>query len=90
MAINNKEIESKQQDYLRRRKGAYERLFDLESQDVQIVLRDLARFCRAAQSTFHVDARAHALAEGRREVWLRIQNHLNLDPKELWDLHRGE
>lgn len=54
------------------------------------VLRDLARFCRANVSTFHENDRAHALAEGRREVWLRIQNHLNLSPQELWRLTSGE
>lgn len=56
----------------------------------QEVLRDLARFCRANVSTFHEDPRAHALAEGRREVWLRIQNHLQLTPDELWRLTFGE
>lgn len=53
------------------------------------VLRDLARFCRANQSTFHTDDRAHALAEGRREVWLRIANHLNLPPDRLWAIYDG-
>jgi hypothetical protein len=55
----------------------------------QTVLKDLARFCRAHESTFHVDPRAHAMAEGRREVWLRIQNHLNLTTDELWELYSG-
>ena len=54
------------------------------------VLRDMARFCRANTSTFHEDARLHAVAEGRREVWLRIQQHLNLSPAELWRLTSGE
>jgi hypothetical protein len=54
------------------------------------VLRDLARFCRANASTFHEDARLHAVAEGRREVWLRIQNHLRLSPEDLWRLTSGE
>lgn len=53
------------------------------------VLRDLAKFCRAHESTFHQDERAHAMAEGRREVWLRIQHHLQLSPDELWDLYDG-
>lgn len=39
----------------------------------QIVAEDLARFCRDKESTFHPDARVHALGEGRREVWLRIE-----------------
>ena len=56
----------------------------------EVVLRDLARFCRANTSTFHEDARLHAVAEGRREVWLRIQNHLNLSPEDLWRLTSGE
>ncbi len=54
------------------------------------VLRDLARFCRANTSTFHEDERLHALAEGRREVWLRIQSHLKLTPDELWRLTFGD
>ena len=54
-----------------------------------VVLRDLARFCRAHESTMHVDARAHAVAEGRREVWLRIQRHMNLTPDQLWALYDG-
>ena len=53
------------------------------------VLKDLARFCRAHKSTFHEDARLHAMAEGRREVWLRIQNHLKLSPDDLWALYSG-
>lgn len=55
----------------------------------EVVLKDLARFCRAHESTFMADERAHALAEGRREVWLRIANHLNLSPDQLWTLYSG-
>jgi hypothetical protein len=53
----------------------------------QEVLRDLATFCRANETTFHADARLHAVAEGRREVWLRIANHLNMPPDDLWVLY---
>jgi len=53
------------------------------------VLRDLAEFCRANKSTFHENDRAHALAEGRREVWLRIQQHLRMTEAELWNLYDG-
>ena len=56
----------------------------------EAVLKDLARFCRANTSTFHEDARLHAMAEGRREVWLRIANHLHLSPNELYRLTFGE
>lgn len=51
------------------------------------VLADLAVFCRANESTFHADPRAHAVLEGRREVWLRLQNHLRLTDEELYELY---
>jgi len=56
----------------------------------EVVLKDLAWFCRAHETTFHEDARAHAVAEGRREVWLRIAKHLNLSPKKLWEFYQGK
>jgi len=49
------------------------------------VLKDLVHFCRATETTFHADPRMHAVLEGRREVWLRIQNYSNLSDKELWE-----
>lgn len=55
----------------------------------EVVLQDLAKFCRAHQSTFHADPRAHAVAEGRREVFLRIAHHLNLTDEQLWALYSG-
>ena len=73
--------------WLFRRRYAYQTTFRGPLADE--VLRDLARFCRANQSTFHDDARAHALAEGRREVWLRIADHLNLPPDRLWAIYDG-
>jgi hypothetical protein len=69
--------------FLRKRRMAYVQTFKGTAAD--IVLRDLAQFCRAHESTFHPDPRAHAVAEGRREVWLRIQNHLQLSDEELWE-----
>lgn len=51
------------------------------------VLADLSKFCRANTTTFHPDPRVHALAEGRREVWLRIQQHLQLTEDDLWKIY---
>lgn len=48
------------------------------------VLVDLAKFCRAHESTFHPDPRAAAMLDGRREVWLRIQQHLKLTDDQIW------
>lgn len=69
------------------RRHAYRMTFKGPLADV--VLKDLARFCRAHQSTFHDDPRAHAVAEGRREVWLRLSHHLQLSEDELWELYAG-
>ncbi len=55
----------------------------------QNVLRDLAKFCRAHETTFHSDPRVHAALEGRREVFLRIANHMNLSTDELYHLYGG-
>jgi hypothetical protein len=57
---------------------------------VKPVLDDLARFCRAKESTFKPDAREHAVLEGRREVWLRIQRHLEMTPIELLEYMNPE
>lgn len=48
------------------------------------VLKDLAKFCRAEESTFHADPRMHAVLEGRREVWIRIQKHLRLNVDDVY------
>lgn len=73
-------------EFLSRRRTAYVKVF-LSSAFGDEVLTDLAKFCRANESTFHPDARAHAVAEGRREVWLRIARHLNLSDEQLWALY---
>lgn len=67
---------------------AYNRVFDRDNKYTIQVLTDLARFCRAHDSTFHPDARVHAALEGRREVWLRIQEYLGLSTDEILELHR--
>lgn len=73
--------------FLTTRKRAYQLVFT--SSAGQICLADLAKFCRAEQSCFDPDPRLHAALEGRREVWLRICSHLNLNPQELYALYSG-
>ena len=85
---------------LRRRKYAYRRLFlgeDGLNADGQVVLADLAKFCRANSSTAivspvsrSVDPIAMAMAEGRREVWLRIAAHLHIDDRVIFNLNEEE
>lgn len=67
---------------------SYQQVFNKKSPHTKEVLRDLAKFCRAHESTFLPDSRAHALLEGRREVFLKILDNLNLTIEELYDLHR--
>lgn len=84
-------IKEKIVDFRRKLQGiavAYNRVFDRQSPYTHQVLMDLARFCRAHQSTFHADPRLHAVLEGRREVWLKIQENLNLSIDEIYDLHK--
>lgn len=67
-------------DFLTERKRAYQLAFD--SPAGQAVIKDLVRYCRAKIST-----RGDPLLEGRRQVFLRIQQHMELDPAQLFNLY---
>lgn len=56
----------------------------------EAVLEDLSRFCRADEPCWSEDQRHHARLEGRREVWLRIQNELKLAIEELLQRRVGD
>lgn len=77
------EIKEKLKWILLNRQQMYSTVFNQESIFVQRVLKDLARFCRANESTFHMDPRMHAVLEGRREVFLRILKHINLTSEQF-------
>ena len=71
-----------------KRQQDYQHTFRLENraitdEGVRAVLKDLQTFCRADSTCFHADPRVHAALEGRREVYLRIMDHLKLSTKEL-------
>lgn len=77
---------------VRNRRKAYARTFLADDAELHrhaaLVLADLKRFCRAAESTLmvspvtgQVDPLATAAAEGRREVWMRIIAHLHLEDR---------
>jgi hypothetical protein len=74
-------------NFLFRRQQAYQTVLNPETIPAQIVLGDLAKFCRATRSTFHADPHMAARLDGRREVWLRISEHLNLTQEELWAIY---
>jgi hypothetical protein len=79
-----KEVLEKAKSFIFRRQYVYQQTFNKENLLAQEVLKDLASFCRANESTFNPDARIHAVLEGRREVFLRIESHLNLSSEDLW------
>jgi hypothetical protein len=54
------------------------------------VIGDLRRFCHADYPTFDPDPRVHALKEGRREVWLRIEHFLNLSDQQLQSIRESD
>lgn len=83
------EIWQKSKEFLFRRRTAYIRVFDFNNANSNAVLADLAKFCRANETTFHDNERASAVLQGRHEVWLRIQHHLRLTPEQLWTLYSG-
>jgi hypothetical protein len=76
--------------FLFHRQTAYKEVFQAGIAARSSVLEDLSKFCREKESCFHMDPRAHAVAEGRREVILRIRKHLDLTSEELLDYYRKE
>lgn len=79
---------SKIKNLIRSRAYAYRMVFSPENKYTSDVLKDLAKFCRAHETTFNADSRKHAAMEGRREVFLRISEHLNLTEEQIFDLHK--
>ena len=81
-----RELWEQAKSFLASRRTAYLRTF--RNPMGERVLEDLAQFCRAAESTARPDEKAMYILEGRREVWLRIQHHLQLNEDELWKLYK--
>lgn len=65
-------------------KRAYELVFGTDAG--KAVLTDLAPFCRAKETCIVPGDRDRTyVLEGRREVYLRIREYLDLSPEELTD-----
>lgn len=76
--------------YLTGRGSAYRQTFPKIGVAQNLVLADLAVFCRANETCAAPGDRDRSLLlEGRREVWLRIQQHLNLTPEQLYALYNA-
>lgn len=78
-------------DFLRGRKNAYKFTFSLTNPAAVQVLEDLTKFCRGAESAaVPGDHDRTMMLLGRQEVFLRIQQHLNLTPEQLFELYTGK
>lgn len=90
--------------HLRNMRNWYRRLFqkgdliegaEQPSQAAIHVLAELRHFCRADTSCVvfgrdgQVDTHATAVLEGRREVWLKITQTLNMTDEQLLQIERG-
>ena len=80
-------LKAQAQSVLATRALSYQRVFLKKGVDTDKVLSDLAKFCRANTSTYQADPRLSDVLIGRREVWLRIQHHLQLSDDQLWALY---
>lgn len=77
-------------EFLRTRKNSYLLTFELKQPANIAVLEDLSKFCRANETCAVPGDRDKSLIlEGRREVWLRIQQHLQLTPEQLFALYNA-
>ncbi|SRR5258706_10585305 len=82
-------------DLIRGMKRSYQ--FSFGTPAGRHVLMDLAKFCRATQTCIvtpgggdvrtPIDKDRTLVLEGRREVWLHIQQYLNLTPEELHHIY---
>lgn len=78
--------------HFKRRANAYRALFNSDNPVLQeharVVLQDLAKFCNAAKPSIRVsngaiDPLATMVAEGRREVYLRVLAQLKATDDDL-------
>lgn len=84
-------------EYLRARKTAYflglPYLLGVRKKDeapgpgLDVLLADLARYCRANMDVTGTTDRETYILVGRRQVWLRIMEHLYLPPEKLYELY---
>lgn len=79
----NKYIEN-----IKNRMISYKNCFDTSQLENRAVLTDLALFCRMFTTTADpIQAEDPKILEGRRQVFLRIQEHLQFECMQLYQLH---
>ena len=72
------------------RRWLYRTVFTADGETLRIasqhVLSDLRDFTYATKSAFDTDPLVMARRQGRRDVWLRLSNYLNLDEEQVHKL----
>lgn len=75
---------------LQRKEWAYRNIFQGDKGDLheasKVALADMRTFCNGTKSNFSTDALEMARMEGRREVFTRVMNFLNVDYSKFYDL----
>lgn len=71
----------------RRTRRAYDRVFSTQGRD--IVLAHLADACHATESIASSNVNEMLLAEGRRQVWLLLQDMLRLTENDLREMQEN-
>jgi hypothetical protein len=71
---------------LLRRRGQYQATFGDDTG--KFVLGDLFHICHAGSTTYRGDPNDALVAEGKRQVWIHIQNMLHATDDEMYKLAR--
>lgn len=83
-----KSVEDRQLDFIQERQKAYKLSFGGKNTTTKIIMDDLREFCFAEKTCFVPDnGRVSEIFEGRRQVWLRIHEHLDKELTELVELY---
>lgn len=86
--MNQQTVVAEAKSILATRQQAYQQTF---SNPVgQLVLSDLAKWCRAGRSTFDPNSRMSAYLQGRKDVFERIAKYMNFSVDDLYESIRRE
>lgn len=71
-----------------KRVEAFKQVFN--SENGKLILEDLSRFCYAKGSTYSGNPHDMVFNEGKRNVYLYVNSIINIDPKTLEEMLKGQ